>query len=189
MGKNLRFCRRDRTINPAMSQPQTNKNKKSLPQFWTVWWLIVILALGASGFWGWKYMTMSAENERFEVSIKNTSQRITELQPGDANLSRRRAEIAKKADNYRINWSVSMAQVFGLETKSARFESLDIQDNQISAIVNATSWDTLSSFVDALKQNPEVSKVRVSTTNELDSAIAGATQQAKLSFLFNPKSE
>lgn len=182
----MRICRADRTIIRAMSQPQTKKNKNTSAQFWAVWFIITAIAFGAAGFWAWQYWTLASENERFETSIANTSERLKELQPGSFELNRKRSEVAKRADEGRVMWSQTMAQALKLETDSARFADLQIDGREVSATVQAASWAALSEFTDSLKKNDAVRDVRVSKTAVLEEAIAGATQEAKITFLFSP---
>ncbi len=172
-----------------MSQPQTNKNTSPKAQFWTVWLLVSLIAVGGAAFWGWKYWTMSAENERFEISIANTTERLASLQPGSAALNRRRTEVARKADSQRKSWSKIMTQVLKLETKSVRFAKVNIDKEEVTATVNAASWDSLESFVEELSGNTAVREVRVSAVNILNPAVAGASQEAQIKFSFTPTTE
>lgn len=172
-----------------MSQPQKQKNTRTMTQFWTVFLLIATLVAVGAGFWGWKYWNYSGENERFEVSISNTSKRLESLAPGSAARTRTRTEAAKKADDHRIIWSDIMAQALSLETKTARFSSLNIEGEKVTATVQAGNWDSLSKFVDSLRSNAMVQEVRVSTTTLLKPAISGATQEAQVRFIFTPTSK
>lgn len=169
-----------------MEQEQTQKKHISDTRFWIIWGSFAGIILLGCLFYGWKTWALSQENKRFEISIENTGARLKTLSPGSEQLIKKRAEAIAHAEKFRTPWSTVMEQVTELETSAARFVSISLSDKKVSASCQTASWNSFSSFIKKLEADSRIKNLRISSTNVLSPAVAGAKQSAELTFDFSP---
>ncbi len=170
----------------AMEQEQIQKKHESNRRFWIVWSFAAAIVVVVMGFYGLKSWRLEKENQRFEVSIENTQKRLQALAPGTESLVKRQKEVARNAEKFRTNWSNIMEQIVDLESSAVRFSRVNFSEGKMSVSCQATSWKSLSVFIDSLKKDSRVSNIRIASTSILSPPVAGAKQSAELTFNFFP---
>ena len=171
----------------VMEQEQIHKKHETNTQFLIVWSIAATIVVVMLGFYGWKSWRLNEASQEFELSIKNTQQQLQQLAPGNTEqFLRKQQEIAQKAEKNRINWSNIMEQITELESSMARFSSINVSGEIVSASCQTTSWNSFTEFIKSLKADPRISNVRISSTATLSPSLAGASQTAELTFHFSP---
>jgi Tfp pilus assembly protein PilN len=171
----------------VMEQEQIQKKHESNQRFWLIWSISAAIIAVVMGFYGWKSWRLDQENQGFELSIKNTQKEIQDLAPGATEeLARTRKEVVSRARKHRTNWSEIMAQIIDLESSAVRFSKINLSGKKISASCQATSWNSLTIFIESLRADSRVDNVRMSSTTVLSPPVAGAKQGAELTFDFIP---
>ena len=166
-----------------MEQEQIQKKSP----FWVLWGIGATIVVLLFGFYGWKTWSLNRDNERLETAMTNLRAQLQEMAPGATEqFLKRQQESLTRAKKYRTEWSIIMEQLTALETQAVRFVSLNMNEGRVSASCQATSWNTLSAFVNTLEEDDRIHNIRISKTTVLNPPIAGASQGAEISFSFSP---
>ena len=121
--------------------------------------MIVVLIL--FGYLLFKKNILENDNERYTESIRLSSQKISDLTNSDNPAKKIMvSKIVKKAKEKRILWSEVMAKIIKLETPGISFLDFSTTEKgEVTALVSANDFKSISQFVANLNANEGVSRV------------------------------
>ena len=126
---------------------------------------IVMVTVGAFGFFMWQKWSLTKNIKKLDTSIENTEKEIKELQGlNDTQGKQTRATILKKALLFRTNWSRVMSSILKYESPQVQFLSFSSNEKQeISIDGEARSIEEVAKLVEKLETNEEIKNPFVST--------------------------
>lgn len=134
-------------------------NEKSNHQNAAVKWVILILFIGTitfSGFAGWQRYSLKKYENRLNETIEKKDSAIKQFEIYEKVQEKHTAQqIFEKAEDYRINWSEPLENIFALENKNIRFESLSItKDQKISISATAQNYESIALLIETIDKDP-----------------------------------
>lgn len=144
----------------------TKKKKFSNSDFFVL--AIFIGTITFSGYLGWQKYSLNKYEKQLNQTIQKKESAITQFQEYDKIQEKHTAqEIFKKAEEYRINWSLPLVKIFALENKNIEFKSLSISNDQkvsISAI--SKSYESIALLIEKIKKDPQYNNPFVGNFSE-----------------------
>jgi Tfp pilus assembly protein PilN len=144
---------------------QHPSQKKKLNMSSLIVGLLVIVAVGAFGFFMWQKLSLNKNIEKLNTSIQNTENEIQTLQGlNDEQGKQTRETVLRKALLFRTDWSQVMSAILKYETPQVQFLNFSSTEEQtISIDGEAKTIEDVAALMEKLEKNPEIKNPFVST--------------------------
>ena len=144
-----------------------------------------------TGFFWWKKSSIASEIETLQESIAKKEEQILTLSGGTGVDARKNsADIVRRAQAYRTEWSQVMSDILSFELSGIQFKNIGVgSDKNVSISADANRMDTFLSLMSYLKKSPMVKDLFVSGFTKSSGSGGSDSLSFSMKFVLIPSTE